>query len=134
VDELVRLAPARLLRAVVAAIAEAENLAILAGRRDGGDRARVHRRPPPDERAHRRFEGVQAPAQPLRQQMLELGKRRDARRIHPSHTRRAGGPERDADRHRLGVVEQKGRECGPTPELVPPCGAGARVDRVAEIA
>jgi hypothetical protein len=80
------------------------------------------------------LQGVDPPAQPQRQHLLELGQGPQRGLLHAYHRAPGCGPQAHGNGHRLVVVQQQGRHGRPRLQAVPAAGAGSGVDGVAELA
>ncbi len=99
------------------------------GRVDGGRRR--------TDAQHRHGEGVEGAhpsAQPVRQHLFQLGEGAHRRLADALDALSGGGAQADGDRDGLVVVQQQRGQFGTRAQLVAAPGAGARVDRVSQLA
>jgi hypothetical protein len=121
-------------RAVVRPVGEAQALGIAAGAGDRGERRGVDRRAGAGVRHGRSANRVDAAAQSLRQDLLELAERADGGLLDagdPAARRRA---QPHGHRDRLLLVEQQRREGRPGAQAVAAADAARRAHRVTEAA
>ena len=84
------------------------------------------------ERRGRVAQRADAAAEPVGQDLLELGQRADRGLLDPGDRAGGRGAQADGDRDGLGVVEQQRRQLAAVAEPVAAGDAGSGLDRIAE--